>query len=659
MLAGFAIETRRADIDGLRAVAIVSVLVFHAGFSQLPGGFVGVDVFFVISGYLMTRIILRDLDAGVFTFHRFYLARYKRLMPAVFVTATITLAFGALVLAPYDFEALAQSAIATVLWVSNILFWTEAGYFGASGLLKPLLHTWSLSVEEQFYLAWPAVLVGAAALSRRRRAPLAVVLGATLFAMSAMSLVLAEYSLDYGQDLSFFLTPFRAYEFAIGAGCFLLAGRVSRAPWLNDLLTMAGLAIIGAALILFTEEMRFPGVAALLPCAGTAMVLLSGDRSRLTPYLTPAPVLWIGRISYSLYLVHWPVITLWAYAAASNLTGNDRYVLIAASVALGAFLHYTVENPIHRARVSRQLSFGLIAGCAASIAAAVVVVVSDGFPGRVDLPAEYRGLDGDGFHKASFGGQLCTSQPCFYGATGEKVGFLVAGDSHGHQYAAGVDQLMRTLGVHVAAIHDGACAFFTGDQVKGQRPKDDCPARNAQLRERMAGNGTPLFLAQAWYLYRNYQTPDGVLIDLQGDALELYFKDQMRKFLDAAGKDRLVVLVGSVPGAKGGSPFTCLSRPDPLAMFGIGGGRDRLLECSVTSRSQGRGQLFNTWLADVARSHPNVLFLDPYEALCDATTCRSIIEGKIIYSDNTHLTVDGSRLVVNAFADEIRERMPP
>lgn len=342
----------RPDIDGLRAVAVGAVVIFHLGFESLAGGFVGVDVFFVISGFLITAIIAGKASDGRFRFADFYLGRVRRIIPPLAATVIVTFIASAFILTPDDFQRFARSAVGALTSTSNIIFYLEAGYWDTASELKPLLHTWSLGVEEQFYLVWPALVVGMLAFFGRARLPLAL-FAVTLIATAAM--------LFYSRhDLSgaFYLFPFRIFQFAAGAalGCFVLNGGLNSfqpPAWLRDGLFLAGLALILACVVMLDGETAFPGWSALPPTIGALLMLFAGSFTGGQGVLgravlaNPASV-WLGKVSYALYLVHWPVVSLYRYRTGHELVLAEQAVLAAAMMLAAAALHYGLERRFYQ-----------------------------------------------------------------------------------------------------------------------------------------------------------------------------------------------------------------------------------------------------------------------------------------------------------------------
>ncbi len=263
----------RADIDGLRALAVLPVMLFHAGVSTFAGGFVGVDVFFVVSGFLITSILVRDIDVGSFSLSRFYERRVRRLFPALFLVVAVSIPCALVVLAPEDLEDFGQSVIATGTFSSNFLFYLEDGYFEGPADLKPLLHTWSLAVEEQYYLFFPLLLVW---LQRQGWG-----YGKALASLAVVSFAIGVWSVANDQSAGFYLLPGRFWELLLGAMLALYGTRFRLSALPSAAIGALGLSMIGYAILQFSDHTPFPGWAALLPCFGTALVIFAGRQAPL------------------------------------------------------------------------------------------------------------------------------------------------------------------------------------------------------------------------------------------------------------------------------------------------------------------------------------------------------------------------------------------
>lgn len=339
-------DVYRPDIDGLRAIAVLSVVLYHAGLSVFSGGFVGVDIFFVISGFLITRLLLKEIEEkGKLDFGRFYLRRARRLLPAFFFTLICSGFFAALVFSPQLLEGFGASLINSVLSISNIYFFSNSGYFDTASALKPLLHTWSLGVEEQFYVLWPILLCLLA--PRKWLAPVVVVL------VGAISLYSAQSMLAKQPDAVFFLMPFRVFEFSIGAiTVWLLRVQIKNKAVL-EVLFVSGILLLVYSIFFYTEKTQFPGVNALLPCVGAAFCIYSGNMCLSGKFLSNRLFVAIGLISYSLYLAHWPVIVFYKYCfggAAFNVL--EACLLTVASFVVAIFMYHCIEKPFRRGGAS-------------------------------------------------------------------------------------------------------------------------------------------------------------------------------------------------------------------------------------------------------------------------------------------------------------------
>lgn len=365
----------RPEIDGLRAIAVMAVVLYHAGFG-LTGGFVGVDIFFVISGFLITSLILKDLDAGTFTLAGFWERRIRRIVPALAFLVLATLMAGWILLLPGDYAALGQSAFYQGLFVANIYFWRNSGYFAGEAEEKPLLHTWSLAVEEQFYMVFPLLMVGLVAIPRfRQRGPLLAIFGLII----GLSLGVSIWGVANWPVASFFLLPTRAWELLLGAAVALFpapafvggrvfAGRLSLANGFREVLSGAALVGIVLPFWLYTAATPFPGLAALPPCLAAGLFIwATGYRhpEARVPLAARAlslrPIVFVGLISYSLYLWHWPLFAFSKYLSIDPLSAGYRCFLVVAGLVLATLSWRFIETPFRTRRHcnSRRSTFAM------------------------------------------------------------------------------------------------------------------------------------------------------------------------------------------------------------------------------------------------------------------------------------------------------------
>ncbi|WP_076072100.1 acyltransferase family protein [Sphingomonas montana] len=431
----------RQDIEGLRALAVVPIVMFHAGISRLAGGFVGVDIFFVISGFLITTIITRELAAGQFSIATFYQRRITRIFPALFVLLLVTLAVGCATMLPGELAALGGSALAATGFVSNIFFWFETDYFDAAADAKPLLHTWSLAVEEQFYILYPLLLIFVARHMAGR-------LRQILWGVVALSFVIGAVMVTRSPAAAFYLLPARTWELALGglvaAGGFPTIAR----PRIRGVMAAIGLALVLIGLVAIRESMAFPVPWAVLPCLGAALMIAYGQDSMVGRLLSVAPARWIGRISYSLYLWHWPIITFYRLETGFALGRGESIFLIALSVGAAFASYFLVERPVldrFRHGATRPILLVGTAGLAAMLAAALVVtLMSDrwrswppaalqmagyaDYRDRPEYPYQFR--RGECFRGE---GEPFRPERCL-ALSADRPNVVVLGDSHAAQY---------------------------------------------------------------------------------------------------------------------------------------------------------------------------------------------------------------------------------
>ncbi|MDH4186132.1 MAG: acyltransferase [Nitrospira sp.] len=338
----------RPDIDGLRAIAVLSVLLYHFGCGLFSGGFVGVDIFFVISGFLITRLLEDEIArTGRLGFGSFYLRRARRLLPALFVTLAGSTIFALWHLSPMQLANYSASLISAIFSASNIYFYSVSGYFDTASIHKPLLHTWSLGVEEQFYLLWPIIFV----LLSLRAIPW------VLFATGAglASLYLAQSMLVEQADAVFYLVPFRFFEFSIGALQVWLMRIQPGGKALQEFSGTAGLVLIAYSVVSYDAAVPFPGYSALAPCIGAALCIYAGRSCLTGAVLSNRVLVGVGLISYSLYLVHWPLTVFYKdYIGGREFSFGDMMFLACASCTIATIMYHYVEKPVRRGTIANQ-----------------------------------------------------------------------------------------------------------------------------------------------------------------------------------------------------------------------------------------------------------------------------------------------------------------
>jgi peptidoglycan/LPS O-acetylase OafA/YrhL len=441
-------RTYRADIDGLRAVAIVLVVLFHAT-SRCPGGFVGVDVFFTISGFLITGLLLHEQSRKEFRLADFWVRRVRRLFPAATVMVVATLVAGFFVMLPDDYADLARSAIAQQLLVSNVHFMGKSGYFDGSADLMPLLHTWSLAVEEQFYIGYPLLLLLLGRLPRR-------MMVAVLLVLAGISFGVSDWGVRTHQQATFYLLPTRAWEILIGGLiCFAPIPR-HRSAWVANLLAGLGLSGILLPAWLLNAATPFPGRAALLPCLATAMVIYANSLTTtwVGRLLQMRPVVFVGLVSYSLYLWHWPILSFLQYLRCDEPSSALlRSGAVAISFILAVVTWRYVELPFRSKDVlpqSKGLLFAAGAAMAVVLASALAIVAFRGLPRRFDpqaLSFAAAAHDDNSYRRTVRLESLQRGKLPTFGNVDGAVTCLVWGDSHAMSLIPGIDAACKTRGV--------------------------------------------------------------------------------------------------------------------------------------------------------------------------------------------------------------------
>jgi peptidoglycan/LPS O-acetylase OafA/YrhL len=432
----------RADIDGLRAVSVTAVLLFH-GRLACPGGFVGVDVFFVISGFLITSLILRDLNAGNFSLTDFWARRVRRILPALTVCMLGTLALGCLLMLPNDLETLAESGIAQSLCLANVHFSRTLDYFAGRGERFPLLHTWSLAVEEQYYFVFPVFMAWVGKTRRALIVPL-------LSLLAILSLVLSIAGTYYAPQPTFYLLPTRAWELLAGSLTACLAPSIRPGRRVAECLSFMGLAAILFSIFSFDQATRFPGAAALVPCLGAVAVIWpNGEQPTLVQRLLALrPLVFVGLISYSLYLWHWPLLAFMNYCLYNGATFWIRVGVVALGVIAGVVSWRFVETPFRRSTPGQRSSNVVWAGLAASVATLTLwgtAAFTEGFHQRIsqELQDYVSTATLEGAKKYNARGFPLTDPDKLptLGVSEQPPCFLVWGDSH----ARGLGRLLDLI----------------------------------------------------------------------------------------------------------------------------------------------------------------------------------------------------------------------
>lgn len=640
----------RPDIDGLRTVAVVPVVLFHLGVSGVGGGFVGVDVFFVISGYLITRVLLDDLQNGPPTFRaylfNFYERRVRRIFPALFAMIAITtLAFSAAMM-PRDFARLGRSVIAAVLSQSNVLFYLESSYFDTLSEFKPLLHTWSLAVEDQFYIAFPLLLYIAYRQSRRRLLATLAIVALASFAWSAF----AVYS---APSATFYLPGTRAWELLLGS--LLAAGAVPaiRRNGAREAVALAGAALIAWGVFALSKADPFPGLNALPPCLGAALIIWSGagGSTIVGRLLSMAPMRGIGLISYSLYLWHWPVLVFVRYVSLGEPSSADMLLAAAASVALAYLSWHFVERPFRRpsGHSSRRVVFGSALACMAVLMLmGGIGWATKGLPQR--LPEDVRALSAAALDVNPRRDE-CLPDPsvpaadrvCAIGdrSPGPPI-FALIGDSFADAIMPAIESvavaerqrgiaLMRSGCYALLEIRQGnpACTTFMRDAVRTIRSTPSISLVIVTSRWTAAAESTRAG-SYTWTMFiTDAESPSPSLAESR-----LVFVRGLDRLLAALAGREIVIVYGA--------PEQPALVPEAAGKFALFGWQ---FDASLPRAEYDRRNQFVREALDRASADRGVSLFDLGLRLCNSAECPAVVDGIPLYSDDNHLSTAGARYV--------------
>jgi peptidoglycan/LPS O-acetylase OafA/YrhL len=642
----------RSDINGLRAYAVIAVVLFHFGVPSFSGGFVGVDVFFVISGFLMTAIVSSDLEAGDFSLLKFYGSRAKRLMPALMVLCTVLLLPGWLVLSSTDYAVHAKNTIGALLFISNIMFWRESGYFDTSAHENLLLHTWSLSVEWQFYLLFPVVLMVFWRFWPTRKS-LFLAVGGALVGSFAVSVIVTPFK----PIPAFYLLPTRAWELFAGSATFLLMTRVRLAETSSRAFELIGFGLIASAVLLFDEWSPWPSWRAAVPVVGTSFVIAA---AREQSVLTSSRVAqWLGRISYSLYLWHWPArVLLGMYDLDSNAGAVIATLVLSCSIAHLSWRFVEVRAARLVSALPRQRLRTAVAGtCAVALLLPITILAAGGVPGRFSAHAEAIFAEAAEpvyrvpcQHDTS---QNCSVELAQFKIKGnpQRIGALVVGDSHA---AVLLHAIERALPLdHPQALLVAAYACPT---IEGIRQLFDMTNRCGEMVdaaldvEKKLPPATPVFIINrtpfyfhgfneshtsqepVYYFDRPFHTRSSSYFD----ALEKGMVETACEF----AKSRPVFMMRPIPEL----PVNVTRTMGRAAMQG------RHARVSIAwSEYRERSRL--AWEAeDRAAAQCGVKIVDPTPVFCQAGRCWGDIDGQPLFRDSNHVNRRAAELLTPLFS---------
>jgi peptidoglycan/LPS O-acetylase OafA/YrhL len=627
----------RPDIDGLRAISVLAVLLFHFGLKPISGGFVGVDVFFVISGFLITGILASQLQAeGRISLSKFYIRRAKRILPMLLTVLLVFVGIGFFILFPDDYAATARSAIYALFGVSNFYFHQNTGYFDQVSSLLPFLHTWSLGVEEQFYILWPALLSTSFVLFRSRMGAILVLVAA----LTLSSFVVSIWCIGLDPSAAFYLPFPRAWELGVG-GLLALARWTPGTRALAEACSIIGLVLLLLAFLVIKEGPSFPGWWAVLPVFGSALVIYGGTgrKCSIANLLSLPPVRYVGQISYSLYLWHWPLLVFYrhfSYGWMPRLI--EAALLILVALLLSAVSYQFIEIPVRRSSWGASRTFGQAAlGATLTVALCLGVTRSLGVPGRVpaemravtdlaimwDWPCRELTLDEVGWKGCTFGANWVEA----------KRRTLVWGDSNADHLSPLLSQIVpRDTSVLVLS----PCPTFVGDTIHTDVPKLDgiCRTTRYGIIDLLRNDHSidTVVLSSAWTRRMLHSFVDAPPPDLEQGSKLLYV-GLLETLRAIVAPYRRVVIVADIPEFSSDTPVLCATHSRMIWRKGCNGGDAGLTTVEYLEQRR----FTNRALAKAASQLPGTTIIFPGEAMCPSGgICLTQLEGEFLYRDASH-----------------------
>lgn len=666
-----------AGLDGLRSIAVLSVLFFHAGFDQwFSGGYVGVDIFFVISGFLITRLIMKEVESnGTFSFSNFYYRRCKRLFPALLFTLVASFIFAFLLFTPQHFERFGGELVYSALSISNFFFWSESGYFNNDAVFKPLLHTWSLSVEEQFYLFWPITLV---LLAKHLSKSFVLVI---IFIVSAVSFLanlimqdgghssvltsilpsIAGYFSD-GQASIFYLAPFRIFEFGIGAMLVWLLNKPQTREWLLELSLAVGLLMLGYSIVSFDETTVFPSYNALIPCIGSALVIYGVNARYLGIIIRNKIAVGVGLISYSLYLCHWPIIVFYKYYKMLPLSKHEEYSIVVISLIVGTLMYLFIEQPFRKHTPSingrSRAGFGLASALIllVLILPAATVWTNSGWTWRIpEIPEKIAQQLGDStkFQIENYGGAGYPERIGWIGQSSadKLVDIVMIGDSHVRHYAYGLDGVfVKQYKKNIFIASAGCLVMPNSTKIKSESQKADKECSDAfdtAIKVTKANPKAVLIISHFWRAQMAMNKNTNAI----SNDISYYDITSKLSTIKKLIPNNPMIVIGQVPRPSVSDVIGCFSRPAYIKID-----CEKVLSRPLSSLPTRGG---NKILSNYADSQSGVFYFEPQDALCVSGDCYSVLNGKVLYSDSHHLSKEGSARFIEHFKGDILAIMQP
>ncbi len=674
----------RKEIDGLRALAIVPVIFFHADFTLFTGGFVGVDVFFVISGFLITSLLLEEHGNKHFSFLNFYERRARRILPALFLMLLVSAALAYRLLSPWDLSDFAKSLLGANLFIANIAAYQQSGYFDASSAIKPLLHIWSLSIEEQYYFILPILLVVLLRWGAR-------VLTLGLGILFAASLFASERKLSQDSSAAFYFIYSRAWEMLLGSICALFSLKQLHkvSDWLHQTAAFAGVVMIVFAILTFTQDTPFPGLFALMPTLGTALVLLFARSTTLVGRWLANPLfVGIGLISYSAYLWHQPVFAFYRYQSLNHPTQNAMLICIALSFLLAYLSWAFVERPFRDKKrfTQKQVFMSALVGIFAFCSVAIITHQTKGFPNR--FPAKYANAFDPPKVKE---GKICHFTPlnsqsnmdgCEFGDISSSWVVFLIGDSHASSLIGALDEEFQRLHIKGVRIRLQDCPHsipgMASGQVsqKNQQQIDACLENFSAFLKLTQSIANAVVVSVRWTpkLYPIPHVIDTFAYDNGEGGVE--YKDPASNYarsktgeltIDGEAKRQTIIRFTQALANSNKQIFLVHAVPEigwDVPRFNFTNYMHSEKVSASISTSHERFVQRHAFISEALQASPasNVVHIKPEEFFCstyEKGRCMAQINYQPLYYDSNHLATEGARPLAHAIGAYLQPSSVP
>lgn len=621
----------RADIDGLRAIAVILVILFHADFNWIQGGYTGVDVFFVISGYLITKSINKEMLNGNFSFKSFYLRRIRRIIPVlVFMMLVVTIP-AYLFLFANDLEAYSRTVLHTMLSTNNFHLWSNGNnYFVENTELIPLIHTWSLSVEEQFYIIWPPILLLLHRfLSHKNRLKFIII-------FIVLGIGLSVFLAHNNPKMAYFLLPARIFELTLGAGLALFWDKIPMlSKTINNIISIVGIVLVVLPALLLDNTSIFPGFNALWPCLGSVLIILSGKnierKGIANTILQSKSLVFIGLLSYSMYLWHWPIFVFVKYLGF-ELTLPITVGSITLTILLSYFSWKFVEQPFRykfKYNFSKTLLVVLLPCLLVTGLIYGVLDAKNGFPDRfpelmefdkkANFPNKVRRNCFDAF-------QVGNCEECSLGIKKDTLDGVLIGDSFANHTAAFLDVLAKDAGLY---LHDSAAGgyplLYDIDDLTGEPTRElDYGIKRLEYAKKFKS----IFIATNWERFqrkdsKNYQFVMTTIKELVDSEINIFIIDALRSTNDMNLHKMKMHKTSNI---------SSISKEELLVPF------------------YKRGKEYIVY--EIEKRFPSITIIDLNDVMCNDKTCDYEINGSIVYRNGNHLNTSGAELIANRFIEQ-------